>query len=348
MKKTFSLLVITLFLIEVLAPFSYAQTTPSGGTCRISEITDSERNTLWQNALKTQVNQITDTSVGDALNENNAYTDPFSPNQKISSPDVFKQQIPLTTIASWVNEDPKEIAKAVFSDFDENKNNVNELGLTIPEALVYAKTRGQAKEDSLKAQLKQLGLMNEDESLAPTPTPKPYEGMKITIPDSDPTRADFSIQQLVDAQAINPQSCILDDEIQGRVTYFGSLSNDLVYCNKDSFECNNGQFPNPANGKIEETETNQYLKSDNTQSLLSLNGGGNIVVPAFYEDWISFTGKYNQIDFLTSLVQGVYAVRKQTATEKILEEKQKHFADLKEDFGRNADEGLILQEINRK
>ncbi|MFH1779997.1 MAG: hypothetical protein ABH803_02540 [Candidatus Micrarchaeota archaeon] len=312
MKKLFFTLISVLFLVELMAPLAYAQTT--SGNCDVAEISDSERKILWDNVLTTQVEQITDLDTGAALNQqkNSEYIDPLSPNTKIQDPlSLLEKEIKITTLAALLNEDPIEVAERTIEGFDKNKDNPDNYKISIPQAIAYSKTRGEEKEKSLKGILSDYGLIPKEEGdttpVTPTDT-SPEKELKIVIPDSlgeNGKPIEFTLEQLNDVPAMQTDSCLLNEEIQGKVTYWATLDQDLVYCNKETRECKKGQYTNPANGKIEDVPTNQFIQTDEATSMLNLNEGGNLIVPAFFEDWLGFSNAWNQVDFYASLGFGI-------------------------------------------
>ncbi|MDP2717134.1 MAG: hypothetical protein Q8P02_00155, partial [Candidatus Micrarchaeota archaeon] len=130
--------------------------------------------------------------------------------------------------------------------------------------------------------------------------------------------------ELFRAQGLDPASCLIDSQyIQGKVSYAAVLDKDITYGTPSSVVLG-GNYVSPVDNRptpellstrkagSTDVPINQHLSGTAVSGYLNLNkeasGGGNLVVPEFYKDWITFTGKYTKADLYISLAASLVAL----------------------------------------
>ncbi|HLC38185.1 MAG TPA: hypothetical protein VJI71_01910, partial [Candidatus Norongarragalinales archaeon] len=333
-EKTFCLLVIALLFVELLTPFAYAAGEeekkvesiiqyPTGfvgsEACTTNPITPQERQTLYDNTIGKPIEQLTDLPLETALQAaQTPVQNPLSPDAPLnpfleSSANPLDQKISLASLAALMGVEKKELVEKYVDDFDEEKDDVNEVAdntfVSLAQAQAIARDKGgTAKERVDDIISKYFGIGGSQTSALPTPSPEPYANLKIILPGS-PGR-ELTYNQLAAAQALNSESCLLNGEIKGKVSYLALLNADLTYGIPND-ETLSGQYVYAPSGKVEgdlvDPRSNQWLVGNTILSILSLNGGANILVPSFYEDWIAFTGVWTRADAIISVATSLAA-----------------------------------------
>ncbi|MFH1056207.1 MAG: hypothetical protein V1717_00165 [Candidatus Micrarchaeota archaeon] len=307
----------------------------SSQSCTVSGISDADRQTLWDNTLGKPIEELTDLPLDSALAaQNNPAVNPIDPDAPINpaagsllSP--LEQKISLASLSSITGVPEKELVEKYVSDFDSEKDDVKETAqntlVTYAQAQAIARKQGKTAENRVTEALKQLGGIFAEQAEKQEKEALPEEdifgcaGNKITLP-GNPGR-EVSCAQLMAAVALRPDSCLLTGKIKGRVSYMANLNYDVTFgaasnatlANKDLFAPLEKEDPLEPNDPV-----NQHFTGTQTIALLSLNGGGNVLIPSFYEEWIRVTSTVNRIDFYVSLLGGVAAfTSKQQAGELI-------------------------------
>ncbi len=322
---------------------------PASDSCpAVMEISAADRERLWANTMGFLPREINDLSEGEALanqlsgkagNFTNPVTNPYSPAA------TGQSGIPLTMLASIVNVDAREVVKSVCGGkkactdvyLDADGNALTDVRVPQEVAGIYAQQvsekRGKtaAQTNALLEQIRGYGLLPAGQQAAtiPTPTPPIYSDLKIAVSGGTLGKNEFALSDLFKEKSVDPESCLLNEHIAGRVTYMALVTSNTAFCNEGDAMCRDGKFINPANGGQEyDIPKNQYFTSSDTGVWINLNGGSHFVVPSFFEDWLSFTKKWNQIDLMVSMVASVpFVVQKIAPT---IKEKQREIDRLSE------------------
>ncbi|MEM0476005.1 MAG: hypothetical protein QW343_04415, partial [Candidatus Norongarragalinales archaeon] len=341
LKKKFALSVVFLFLIELQAPFAFADGTslttasgtaatgstiasayPASDSCPpVMEISAVDRERLWANTMGFLPREINDLSEGAAIANQlggkvgefqNPASNPYAPAA------AGKEGIPVTLLAQTVGVDARELVKELCGNrkqcldayLDAEGRVLADSRIPIEVAndyvSVYARRKNlmPSQSNAILDQLRRYGVLPGQPGAAaiPTPTPPPYADLKIVISGGTVGKNEYALSDLFKEKAVDPESCILDEHIAGRVTYMALLSRNVAFCNEGDKMCREGRFVSPANGALEyNIPENQYFTSSEAAVWLSLNGGAHFIVPSFFEDWLYFAKKWNQIDLYISL-----------------------------------------------
>ncbi|MBS3070401.1 hypothetical protein J4220_02745 [Candidatus Micrarchaeota archaeon] len=362
--KTFSLFTIFVFVAELFSPFAFAaDATPtptptpvpptstipypaeikSGESCIVSVISDAERQTLWDNTATAPIQQLTDVPLEAALNQQGAKVlDPLSPNASLNPAPaltVFDQQITLSSLQ--VFGIPKDKLLKYVQGYDAEKDNADEVlqntAVTLAQAqeIMRRENRGgtasQRLDDYINKLIPGANTQATTPQLPQGPT-QPYSDLKVILPGpvgSDGKQREITYNQIAAVTALKPDSCLLQGTIKGRVSYMGILGSDLTYGIPGN-QTLSGQYIYPPSGQPDEElidpRSNQWFVGKSLISFLSLNGGANILIPSFYEDWTAFTGKWAKVDLYVSLGLGIAA----TSAKQNLEKIQKLKSELRE------------------
>ncbi len=293
-----------------------------GGSCTVNSMTDAERKALWDNTNGRPIEELTDLPVQSALNsQNTPVFNPFAPNAPLNpqqqgagfSP--LEQQISLSTLSAMTGMTKDELVKGYVRDFNPDKDSVQNVSdntyVTLAQAQAIATKKGGTAADRVNQIISQvLGAKNGNQNQIPqipTPTPGPYAGLKVILPGNvgaDGKQREITYSQIAAGTALDANSCLVKGTIKGRVSYLGVLESDLTYGIPGN-QTFSGQYIYPPTGLPDEDlvdpRSNQWFVASSITSVLSLNGGANIALPSFYEDWIAFTGKWSRFDMYASL-----------------------------------------------
>ncbi|MBI2444976.1 hypothetical protein HYV43_01155 [Candidatus Micrarchaeota archaeon] len=319
----------------------------TGPACTIHSISDSERHQL-QNFLFSpngafQGDFLNDLSDLDALARSaDKPNDPFSKERKkqdSQNPDLSKtiNILDVAKLQGLTGKTDEEIAKK-FGLWDDQKKTVRNNGeISVAEAKkILAK---EPKESPYQEVLNQITDLlkektdkkgQEEQEKQDAKQLEPYERFKLIMPGSG---KEVSMADVFRSHKIDPESCLLKDEIiNGRVGYIAILDADLTYGTKNT-QLIKGTYTSPATGVATAELTserggqplNQRIYGSSVVGYLNLNGGGNLVVPEFYRDWIVFSYAYTKADFYSSLIGSIAAfgaIRDLSQIKKIKEERR--------------------------
>lgn len=310
----------------------------SSESCAVNSITDAQRKQLWDNTIGMPVEQLTDVPLQNALQaQNSPVFNPLAPNMPLNpqqsgvSISPLEQTISLSTLASLSGGGLTEeaLVRGYVKDFDSSKDDVHNVSqntfVSVAQAQAIATHKGGTAKDRLDQVVNQLlrgGQGQQQIPALPTPTPEPYAGLKMILPGqpgTDGQQREITYPQLAAMEALNPESCLLKGTIKGRVSYFSILDSDLTY-GIEGNQTLSGTYVNPANGDTTDADlvdprSNQHFVASDIVGVLSLNGGANILLPSFYEDWTAFTGAWTRADFIasTALALGATSAMKNIA-----------------------------------
>ncbi len=320
----------------------------TGNACIIHSISEAERHQL-QNFLFSgfRGDFLNDLSDIDALAQSaEKPNDPFSKErakQERENPDLTKT-VNINDIAKLkglAGKTEEEIAKK-FGKWDSKTGTVIDNGeiliadakkilakepkdspyqevLTQIQEALKEKTDKKATEEKEKEETKQL---------------EPYERFKVILPGNG---KQISLAEVFRAQKIDPESCLLNNEIiNGRVGYIAILDADITYGTKNS-QLIKGEYVSPATGKANPELTslrgdepiNQRIYGSSLVGYMNLNGGGNLVVPEYYRDWIVFSTAYTRGDFYGSLLLSLAAFGSIKNLEEIVRVKKEDLVNIK-------------------
>ncbi|PIO06610.1 hypothetical protein COT29_00280 [Candidatus Micrarchaeota archaeon CG08_land_8_20_14_0_20_59_11] len=283
--------------------------TPVSGTssCEINTISEEDRQ-RWRDATTNfRADEINDMPLDEALANTNPGTFGNPMYAQPSAAGTAGETILVTNLAMLVGEPPVDTVKnlGMSSQLVDGKVPAD---LRVPVAMASTYAEKQGKGNEFMEGLKKFGLIPSSASVAGTPTPAPYSGMKIRIPE---TGQEIAFSQLAQLEQLNPDSCMLDERIQGRVTYLALLDHDLTYGSERSTSARTGTFENAATGDkyVGDTggddATNQHFTASSGNILLSLGkDGSNILIPSFYEDWLAYVAWWNNVDMWASAIIG--------------------------------------------
>lgn len=278
-----------------------------GGSCTSSSITDEQRRQLWDNTLTSPITQLTDSPLNSVLNSSRNNPEDFfnedpSKAKGVSAIDpYFQKTIPLAQVAPLLIDqrdtgkfkDTGELLKFIGVSWDDTKENSTDVINDIYVSPAQLNELGQKKKGSAQKTtddiLAQLGLgpgktggLN-----APTPTPQVWENKKIPIPGR---KEPLTFEQVAASYDLNPESCLLDGVINGKVGYLAILDSDVSYGNVNN-QVLSGEIINSATGEVDPELSdphgkNQKFTGTRQIGYLKLNGGANVLIPSFYEHWL--------------------------------------------------------------
>ncbi|PIT85323.1 hypothetical protein COU36_03910, partial [Candidatus Micrarchaeota archaeon CG10_big_fil_rev_8_21_14_0_10_59_7] len=330
--------VICLLAVELLAPCAFAadapqapattaetpaaetpatetpSITPVSGTssCEINTISEEDRQ-RWRDATTNFVaDEINDMPLDEALRNTNPGT--FgNPMYAQKQEGTAGETILVTNLAMLVGEPPVDTVKNIGLSSQLVDGKVpQDMRIPVAMANAYAEKKGKGTE--FMEGLKKFGLIPSSASVAGTPTPAPYSGMKIRIPE---TGQEIAFSQLAQLEKMNPDSCMLNEKIQGRVTYLALLDHDLTYGSERSTTARTGVFENSATGDKyigdtgnDATATNQHFTASSGNIMLSVGkDGSNILIPSYYEEWLAYVASWNSIDMWASAIIGAASMK---------------------------------------
>ncbi|VVB68383.1 Uncharacterised protein [Candidatus Norongarragalina meridionalis] len=325
--------VICLLAVEILAPYAFAAdapqapvtetpavvptptiTPPSGtSSCEINTISDEDR-ARWRDATtKFSADEINDMPLDQALGNTNPGTFGNPMYSQPSATGTAGETVLVTNVAMLIGEPPVDTVKnlGLSSQLVDGKVPA-EMRIPVAMASAYAEKKGKGTE--FLEGMKKFGLIPSSASVAGTPTPAPYSGMKIRIPE---TGQELAFSQIANLEKLNPDSCMLDEKIQGRVTYLALLDHDLTYGSERSTTARTGTFENAATGAKyvgdtgdTATATNQHFTASSGNIMLSVGkDGSNILIPSHYEEWLAFVASWNSIDMWASAAIGATTMK---------------------------------------
>jgi hypothetical protein len=322
-------------------------------------ISAGDRERLWANTMGFLPSEINDLSEGAAIantasgrvgNFTNPVTNPYA------SAAAASENVRLIDVASLINVDPVQMVKDLCEGkpdketcrgtyLDANGQVLADARIPAAVATSYAdaisKKRGTKSADAsaLLQQIRQLGFLPAQQGITiPTPTPAIYSDLKIAVSGGTVGKNEFALSDLFKEKAVDPDNCLFDENIAGRVTYMALLTRNTAFCNEGNKFCREGKFVNPANGGQEyDIPENQYFTSRETALWLSLNGGSHFVVPSFFEDWLAHVKKLNNIDLIIGVVIGSIAFKQKVGAQ---------IRDLKDDLRAGKQTGAVNQFVS--
>lgn len=292
-----------------------------GGTCAIDEITEAERQQLQQFLFSSkgrfQGDFLNDLPLLESLTRGEDPVDPFSAEGRKKREAELKNAINASDVAKLYNISAEDLGRNL-NIWDEEKGWFKNGGIISGKDALDALSRNPKSFEATSYQeiIRQLqeqteGILDkqkqEEKEKEAASDLEPYERFKIIHPSSG---KETSLAEYFTLNKIDPTSCLLRKEfIQGRVGYVAMLDADLTYGTRND-QILSGNYRSPATGKpTAELESqrggrnvNQYFVGSKIVAYLNLNGGGNLVVPEFYRDWISFAHAYTRTDFYISAV----------------------------------------------
>ncbi|PIZ91353.1 hypothetical protein COX86_00140 [Candidatus Micrarchaeota archaeon CG_4_10_14_0_2_um_filter_60_11] len=364
-RRAFSIVVMAALFLSGFTPFAYAAATPADQTAGdaqtpsttqstqstatdaladcpdtlIHEISESERKQLWDSTLGFQAKEINDLAPADALT--NTAGDVTSPMNLNVAPQGAEQTVDFRSFAVLMGKtseaDLKTLAKQTGVRLDKDGNVPSDARALVSRANLYAESAG--KKSVLMQKLAEWGLVPGGATTLPAAAPNPYDNLKISLPGNG---KQIALSDLYKLQDLNPNSCLLGDTIKGRVSYAGLLNKDITY-GQPSKQLLSGSYESPAtDGKDTalSVDSNQHFRFGTLLAYLDRGGGGSILVPAYYEEWLKWFRGINDIQMLTALIGGIgsVALEKQLAQRTII---------TKEAFERaNAQTAIIAQEYS--
>ncbi len=326
-RRLFSVLVMLVFVTQSFSPFAFAvdaspspSSTPdpaskidypsnfASESCTVNSLSDQQRKLLWDNTLGKPINEFTDIPLESALNaKNNPFQDPIGHDAPLS-PEVSsklnlpQQEISLELVSFWSGIPKKDLVEKYVKDYDSAKETIDEAAasrkVTVAQGYEIAKSKGGTAQQGYERALRSLGLLPEAEKELPKGETYPCEGMKITLPGS-PGR-EISCPQLMAQFALKLDSCLLNVKIKGRVSYEANLDKDLYYGNPSNDVLQGKDYFSPLGGRDPsepEDPVAQHIIGSEIAAFLSLNGGGNILIPSYFEEWTRHISKLNAEDF---------------------------------------------------
>ncbi len=332
-----------LLFLELFAPYAFAQPVQTasaqqaasqkvslaGASCTVREMSVDDVQKLWANTLGFSPNEINFMQLQDAIkNMQDAGKYKFPPSAQGTA--LGTQEVNLGLVAGILGVSEQQAAKDLglraycennFSGqdktnclakyFDDKGNVKTTASIPLSTAEKYAAQRGKST-NFIVQQLQEKGLLpgsGTAAGLVPVEqTPQKCADLKISIAGGTPGQSEVSLCKLLEAQKMNATQCALDNEhIQGRVTYYALLDKDLNYCSSTSKQCQEGKYVSPASGdEVDELDSEQHFAGSEVIGFLNLGtDGANMLIPSFYEDWVSFAGTWNKYDLLFSTILAV-------------------------------------------
>ncbi|MFH0834805.1 MAG: hypothetical protein V1881_00485 [Candidatus Micrarchaeota archaeon] len=342
--------VICLLAVELLSPYAFAAEAPQApataetpattaatptpaptvappsgtASCEINTISDEDR-ARWRDATTNFVaDEINDMPLDQALANKNPGTfgNPMYA-QTTQAQGTAGETILVTNLAMLVGEPPVDTVKNIGLSSQLVDGKVpQDMRIPVAMANAYAEKKGKGTE--FMEGLKKFGLLPASASVAGTPTPEPYSGMKIRIPE---TGQEIAFSQIAQLGKLNPESCMLDERIQGRVTYLALLDQDLTYGSERSKTALTGTFENAPTGSKyigdtgnKDTAQNQHFTASSGNIMLSVGkDGSNILIPSYYEDWLSFVAWWNTADMWSAASLGILSTQLARRSGKLME-----------------------------
>ncbi len=320
------------------APTATTPTTPvnrpagaiSGPACTVHSISDAERHQLQNFVFSPngafRADSLNDLSDFDALAHSaDKPTDPFSKERKKQESESLDLDKTVNLIqaaklqGALSGKTDEEIAKTlgIWDDKTQTIKNKGEVKITEAKQILERQPKGSPYQevlDQIQEQLKSVTDKKgqEEKDKEATKELEPYERYKVILPGSG---KEVSLADVFRSKKIDPESCLLKGEIiNGRVGYIAVLDADLTYGTKNA-QLLSGEYKSPATGKPNPELTserggeklNQRIYGSSVVGYLNLNGGGNLVVPEYYRDWIVFSTAYTKADFYVSMIGALAA-----------------------------------------
>ncbi len=334
--KFFAFTTGVLLFLELFAPYGFAQPVQPASAqqavslqasvfCRVSEMTPQEVQSLWANTLGFSPNEINFLPFAEALkNMQDAGKHRFPPS--VQGAVIGGEEISLIQVAGILGVSEQQAAKdlrlreycqslkaeevkpCLDKYFDDKGRVKTTASIPVSVAEKYAQQVGKPK-NFVVEQLQKMGLLpGRVTGIAPEEKPGKCRDLKIVVAGGTPGRNEASLCDLLKAQEMNPKQCALDNEnIQGRVTYAVLLDKDLNYCSSTSKQCQEGKFVSSASGEeVDQLDSEQHLVGSEVTGFMNLGANGaNMLIPSFYEDWVSYSSTWNKYDLLVSTILAV-------------------------------------------
>lgn len=358
-----------LLFLELFSPFAYATPTPAAAiatpaaptftptaspaatalpsppkptrsglpACGVQGMSDADRQKLWDNTIGFQGNEFNSLPLADALaakKEEDPFNKPYKPVEQ------DERTVSVYDLANELGVTPKEVAEPLGIKIakDGTPETVDVPESDAQKVAVHLAER-QAKTGSPSSQLLEslLGSVKKVYKIKGTKMSKPelrnFEKYKIRLPGDG---KEISIARFAQLNKIDLDACVLPENFQGSVSYYALLDEDVLYATKASQNVLEGKVVYPPTGKTEELgKVNQHFmsRSGSTTGLLTLNGGSNLIIPSFFEEWVTYVGDITFYDFYLSTLLGLGVWWSASKMDKELIKKNE---DLKRFAGMNA------------
>ncbi|MFQ5406275.1 MAG: hypothetical protein ACE5DI_03915 [Candidatus Micrarchaeia archaeon] len=296
--KAFSMLAIALLFIEILSPAALAQTsttTTSSADCTVNSLTPQQTKAFWDATFGFIGQEINALTYQQLLQNKAGQFAAQPPNVTVNVDPDSAKMYSVKDIAAVMGRDPAQVAE----DLNANVNGT----ISLREVKAYM----AAKPGPAGALERLLGIRPKIEVEKPA-----YENFKIKLPN----QRTLSLKEIFAYEEINKDNdkCLLDhSDIRGRVSYIALLNKDLFI----GFD----QSSTTANA-------NQHLTSTDTLSALSLNGGGNVVIPKRYLDFAGFVKKWLEWDFIFTFFETGLAFKDKYAIEQHISARKELFEEM--------------------
>jgi len=281
--QPFAALVFGLFLVQLFSPVvaaqSFAAPTPTaeparptvvGSSCALYGMTREEVLKWWQTFGESafqaeEVNALKQ----DALQQNQ----PGNVSVTVNVYPQTKGYANLTDVAAILGLNANDAAKALGG------------GAAADNVITYAQAEALAKSAGKQPSL--IDSLFGKTLTVSAAAREPWEGYKIRLPSGK----DLSLKEVYNLYPLSSDECMLDaQDIQGRVEYVALLNKDLTYGYQRSTTT---------------TGEGQHFTAAESDAALSLNGGANTLIPATFQNWLSFVKSWNSIDMWVSVGVGM-------------------------------------------
>ena len=361
-SKAFSSLVIAVMVFSmVFPPFAYAEeiapepqttldnnqetgtiTVCSGTT--INYITDADRQRLWESTIGFTADEINDLNPQqNALQEAGTFENPM---YLAVAPEGAEKKVDFRSFATLMGvtgEDAmRDLALQLGVQIDRDNVISNDAEVLISRANLYAENQGKASVFMNK--LAEWGLVEQGATQLPAASEPAYSELKISLPGGG---NQIALSDLYKLEAMDPESCLLQDRINGRVTYMGLLAKDLTY-GDDGEQIYSGRYESPASGGVDDElndGSNQHFTGESITGYIDLGQGSNILIPSFYENWLKTFKTINNIQFA---IGGLTLLTSSMHTKNLIAQQQKVEGNLQSiqglDIGRSM-ESVFKSEV---
>ncbi|MFA4946220.1 MAG: hypothetical protein WC607_01620 [Candidatus Micrarchaeia archaeon] len=328
MERAPHLALMLLLLVSSFAPFAYAETPAAEETEAVTEtptetsvegcantiihsLSDEDRQRLWDATVGFKAEEINDlTPEQNAYDTDEEFTNPM---QLAVAPAGSQQdKVDFRSFAAVMGitgeEEMRELATQLGVNIGRDDIIPNDATVLVSRASLYANNRGK-KSEFMEA-LSEWGLVDSGATGLPAASPLPYADLKISLPGSG---SQIALSDLYKLNPLDNASCMLGDTIQGRVTYAGLLNKDVAYCGEQGSQCYSGEYISPATDDVEdelmpEDRANQHFTGASVTGYLDLGSGANILIPSFYENWITHFSKINGVQFYAALISSLSTI----------------------------------------
>ncbi|MBI5229669.1 hypothetical protein HY991_06175 [Candidatus Micrarchaeota archaeon] len=299
-NRIFLVSIILLLVIETLAPTTHAkeESVSFAASCSLDDVLSNslERERFWDNTWgdsggfqAQEINELTPEAAKSpghvAGNVSPVTVNVFYPGA---------DRVPLSDLAAVAGTTPGELAEEL---------GVPENSFLSPVQIEAYVQKHPEKGQGIAKFLESLGMKKGVEYELPA-----YENMMVKLPIGTM----ISLGDLAKMEQLNPEGCMLDSsEIRGKVSYVAELNNDLFLGNEKSI----------VTVTKKERDTPQYLTSNNLLAILSLNGGGSVVLPRAYMRYAGAIKTILEVDTILNLIWAWEAfIEKRTATKRMEKE----------------------------